>query len=153
MLPNSISNPVTTLQHLLEYLTGSQLMDIVTSPDGSTIRLDWQLPAKTKISWPTRILRLVLMGQPKMFYLSYTQNTADRQPIIERESIISKNLILQGARIGGPQTLILYGHSPQRVEAGELHVNLKNYQLYDDQYGRINAPDVLLHLSGQAKKD
>ena len=153
MLPNSISNPVTTLQHVLEFLTGSQITDIVTSDDGSTIRLDWQLPAKTKISWPTRILRLVLIGQPKLFYLSYTQNTADRQPITKRESILSKNLILQGARIGGPQTLILYGHSPQQVEAGELHLNFKNYQLYDDQYGRISAPDVLLRLSGQTKTD
>ncbi|RDC62571.1 hypothetical protein [Adhaeribacter pallidiroseus] len=153
MLPNTISNPIATLQHLLEFLTGSQLIDLVTNPDGSTIRLDWQLPAKTKMFWLTRILRLVLMGQPNLFYLSYPQTTSDRPPITAREKILSKNLILQGAQMSGSQALILYGHSAQPVEAGELHLNLKNYQLYDDQYGRIDVADFLLRLRSPVKAD
>lgn len=150
MLPNSISNPVNSLQSLLELLTGSQLTDLVTSPDKSTIRLDLQLSPRIKLLGTSNILRLVLTGQPEVFYLSYTQTLTDRQPITEEENIRSKNLILQGARLSGPQTLIVYGHSPQQLEAGELHLNFKNFQLYDEQYGRIQAADLLLRLNNPA---
>ena len=146
MLPNSISNPVNSLQSLLELLTGSQLTDLVTSSDRSTIRLDWQLPSAINSPGPNSILWLVLIGHPEVFYLSYTQAIADRQPISDEKSIRSKNLVLQGARVSGSQTIIVYGHSPQQVEAGELHLIFKNFNLYDEQYGRIQAADLLQQL-------
>ncbi|QNF34520.1 hypothetical protein HUW51_17970 [Adhaeribacter swui] len=145
-LPELCTNPELVLPAILEHLTGCPLLAMVANPDSSNVRIDWQTFATNTTPWLTDVLRLVLHGKPEIYYLSYTATTANRIPLSEPSKIVAHNLTLQGATLVNSHKLILYCNSSKQIEAGELHVTFIHYQLYDDQFGRINPKNLLLRL-------
>ncbi len=90
------------------------------------------------VSAPVGIIRLVLTGNPQVYFLSYLQVAAQRERITEPKLILENNLLVQGVAAPEKQKIILYGGSPNQVAAGELHLSFSSFTLYDEHYGKLD---------------
>ncbi|QMU28547.1 hypothetical protein [Adhaeribacter radiodurans] len=83
----------------------------------------------------TAIIRVVLTGNPTLFYTSYTETSAARRKVTDPVTILSSEPELLGAIASGPHTLVLFCRSRHIIAAGELHLSFTNFNLYDEDYG------------------
>ncbi len=107
--------------------------------DGKTLRLVVESVMASNFIQGTDVLNLVLTNCTEVFYLSYTQSLENREIQDVPDQIFSKGLAVQGVECREITHFIIYCNSYlNTVEAGELHVTATGFQLYDQEFGRIN---------------
>ena len=121
-------------------LQGSLIRDYTFGQE--VLRLVIQTAIAQYLSPAGNAINLVLEGCRELYYLSYTQTLDARTRQTQAEDIFEKALVIGGAENRSFNHFVIYCHSALPVvEAGELHITCKNFEMYDQEFGILNYKD------------
>ena len=130
-------NNIADISEIIYRLRGSQIQKYTLG--SGTLRLVLFTSVSNFLKPPSACINLVLTPCPEIYYLSYTQVLEARIAQHDLEQIFGKGLMIQGVEQTSKTHLIIYCNSYQNtLEAGELHLEAANWQLYDAEFGRIS---------------
>lgn len=133
---------IESLQETINRLVNGTIIGF--SHDGKTLRLEIEIPVASYILPDSQYINLVLQNCPSVSYLSYTQPVAGRNELRDLTQIFSKSLVIQGVEGRLNYYYLIYCNSAlNKLEAGELHLRTSAFQLYDQEFGRVDIPTFL----------